>query len=146
MTKKVALNVALNLINDALDATTEDDLTEYVQELKDAKDTVALMIEQVSKKHAISDESKAKANEKRKIANANARAELVAKVAPVLREVLSHTLQGMTAKDIFADAQAKLPSDFTANKVQNVLLREMREELEIIDNGRNAKTYRMRGE
>ena len=137
MTKKLALTVARNLINDALDATTEDDLTEYVQELKDALGTIETMLVQVGKDTA--------RNEQRKVENAQKRAEMLKEILPVLREVLSHTLQGMTVKDITNDFADKWTGAFmTPAQIQYILLHDMKDEVEVIKNGRNANTYRLR--
>lgn len=133
MTKKVALTVALN----ALNLVNTDESVE-------ARATLEKMIESLSNR-TMSDEAKAKQNELRKAKTAAARAELIAKVAPVLREELSHTLEGVTVKELFSLAQAKLPEDFTANKVQNVLLREMRDELVITEAKGKANTYTLKG-
>jgi len=131
MTKKNALTVALNVLS-----------TVTTDEANEARITLAKMIESLSK--VPSDEAKAKQNELRKAKTAAARAELVAKVAPVLREELSHTLEGVTVKELFSLAQAKLPEDFTANKVQNILLREMRDELVITEAKGKANTYALK--
>ena len=137
MTKKLALTVARNLINDALDATTEDDLTEYVQELKDALTTVDEMLAQIDKNSL--------RNEQRKVDNAQKRAGMLKEMLPVLREVLSHTLQGMTVKDITNDFADKWTGAFmTPARLQYILLHDMKDEVEVIKNGRNANTYRLR--
>ena len=128
MTKKDALTIALNTIDNA-----------------EAKTVIESMIAQLSKPSTPkSEEAKAKANAARKEKTAAARAELVAKVAPVLREGLSHTLEGLTAKKLFAEVANKLPEDFTALKVQNVLLREMREELNIAEAKGKANVYTLK--
>ena len=128
MTKKDALTIALNTIDNA-----------------EAKSVIESMIAQLSKPRTPkSEEAKAKANAQRKAKTAQARAELVAKVAPVLREGLSHTLMGVTAKELFDLTKANLPTDFTAPKVQNVLLREMRDELVITEAKGKANTYTLK--
>lgn len=90
-----------------------------------------------------SDEAKAKQAEKRKTETAAARAELIAKVAPAIRKVMSE--KPMTEKEIFEAAKTELPVDFSAIKVRNVLLREMADEVVKADNGRNPNTYALRG-
>ena len=128
MTKKDALTIALNTIDNA-----------------EAKSVIESMIAQLSKPRTPkSEEAKAKANAARKAKTAQARAELVAKVAPVLREGLSHTLEGLTAKELFSEVADKLPENFTALKVQNVLLREMRDELTITEAKGKANTYTLK--
>lgn len=126
MTKHDALEYALNTVIKCNDNP-------------DVCEVLATMIAQLSKPRKTSDEVKAKAKAKR----ADARAELCAQVVPVLREVLSHTLQGLTAKEIFSEAQSRLPEDFTAPKVQNILLREMRPELDIVEAKGKANLYRL---
>ena len=119
MTKKEALTIALSTV-----------------ENKEAIEVLTKMLEQVSKTHSMSDEKKAE----RKAKTASARAELVAKVAPVLRK---HLTAEVTAKELFELAKSELPADFSVAKVQNVLLREMKSELVRNENGRNASTYHL---
>lgn len=129
MTKKNALTVALN----ALNLVNTDEAVE-------ARITIAKMIETLSTSRTLSDEAKAKQNELRKAKTAAARAELVAVVAPVLRKYLT---ADVSAKELFEVAKAELPTDFTANKVQNVLLREMKPELVVTEAKGKANTYRL---
>ncbi len=132
MNQELALTVARNLIIDALDATTEDDLTEYVQELKDALDKINDMLAQIERE------------KKRKEARKQTRNGWVAELKPFVREVLSHTQLGMTAKDVFNDFIALTKYSITLPQLQYILLHDMNDEVEAIDNGRNAKTYRLR--
>lgn len=136
MTKKNALTIARNIYA----ASTTDATTAEVQQVLDVLDK---MIDQLSKVRTVSPEAKEAANAKRKDATAKERAGLVAMVAPILRDVLTHTQQGMTAKEIFSDAASRLPIDFSAPKVQNILLREMRPELEIIEAKGKPNLYRL---
>lgn len=129
MTKKNALTIALN----ALNLVNTDEAVE-------ARTTLTKMIDSLSISHPLSDEAKAKQNELRKAKTAAARAELVATVAPVLRKYLTADI---SAKELFETAKAELPTDFTANKVQNVLLREMRPELVVTEVKGKANTYRL---
>lgn len=124
MTKKEALTIALNSINNT-----------------EAKSVIENMIAQLSKPHVASPEAKAKMNAKRKEATAIARAELVAKVVPVLR---AHLTEDITAKELFEVAKDELPSDFSAPKVQNILIREMASELVKTEAKGKANTYRLR--
>lgn len=128
MTKKDALTIALS--------TMADDT--------DAKTVIKAMIAQLDQKRTRTPEQKEVANAARRAKTAAARAELVAKVAPILREGLSHTLQGVTAKELYQMVEDKLPEDFYSVKVQNVLLREMRDELDIIETKGKANTYRLK--
>ena len=123
MTKKEALTAAMNALTD-----------------NQAKIVIEKMIAQLSK----SPDAVKKANDARKEKTASARAELVAKVAPILREELTHTLQGVTAKELFDLTKQNLPEDFTAPKVQNILLREMREELNITEAKGKANVYTLK--
>lgn len=129
MTKKNALTVALN----ALNLVNTDEAVE-------ARATLTKMVEALSTSRPLSDEAKAKQNELRKAKTAAARAELVATVAPVLRKYMTADI---TAKDLFEAAKAELPADFTHNKVQNVLLREMKPELVVTEAKGKANTYRL---
>lgn len=89
--------------------------------------------------HKTSDAAKEKQATKR----AEARTAVVNVVAPVLREELSHTLEGVTAKELYDLAKAKLPEGFTANKVQYILLHEMASEVEKIGAKGKPNTYRL---
>ena len=122
MTKKDALTIALNTIENI-----------------EAKSVIENMIAQLSK--PASPEVKAKVNAKRKEAIATARAELLAKVVPVLR---AHLTEDITAKELFEVAKDELPSDFSAPKVQNILIREMAPELVKTEAKGKANTYRLR--
>ena len=138
MTKKNALTVAMNLINDALaNITDEDDLIEYAQELKDAKTVINDLIFVANRQEMY--------NEYRKKDNAYKRAEMLKNIFPVLREVLSHTQVGMTVKDITSDFEQKWTGEsMTPAQIQYILLHDMKNEVEVIKNGRNANTYRLK--
>lgn len=129
MTKKNALTVALNALN-----------LVNTDEANEARVTVQAMIDALSKSRTLSDEAKAAQSEMRKAKTAAARAELVAKVVPVIRAAMS--TEPMTAKEIFANCVG-LPEDFTANKVQNVLLREMRADVNVTEAKGKANTYHL---
>ena len=119
MTKNVALTTALSFVPE-----TETEVREILTN----------MVAQLSKPRKTSEEAKAK----RKEQNAKARMELVSQVAPILRKYLS---QPMTAKELFEVAQSELPEGFTPNKVQAMLLREMKEELVKTETKGKANTY-----
>lgn len=119
MTRKDALNYAIANIDN-----------------EEVKDTLSNILASIS--HARSDESKANANAKRKEATAIARAELVAKVAPIIRKAM--TTEPQTAKEIFANCEG-LPEDFSVAKVQNILLREMATEVNKVETKGKANTY-----
>lgn len=87
-----------------------------------------------------SDESRAKAAEKRKAETAAKRAEFVAQYAPIVRKGVDSTPR--TAKEIFERVKDNLPADFGAAKVQYMLVhKELGEDVKTIDGGRNANTY-----
>jgi len=127
ITRVDALNFAIDELSKGGQVDTE--YTEVVEILTKIRD-------QIAKPRKSSDEAKAKAKAKR----ADARATLMAQVLPILREVIT---TDMTAKEIFAAAQERLPQDFTANKVQAVLLREMKGEVIKTETKGKANTYRL---
>ena len=104
------------------------------------KDILSKMAAQLAKPRNVSNEAKAARSAKQKEATAKARAEMCAQVIPVLREVIT---TDMTAKEIFAAAQERLPEGFTAPKVQNILLREMASELVKTETKGKANTYHL---
>ena len=117
MTKKEAIAIALNTVTDT-----------------DAREVLSKMYEQLSKPHSTSEDAKMK----RKEATAKARGELVSQVAPILRK---HLTTPLTAKELFEVAKGELPKDFSAPKVQNILIREMKPELSIVETKGKANTY-----
>ena len=119
---------ALNFAIDTINTYRENDAA--------VCDILAKIRDQIAKPRKTSDEAKAKAKAKR----ADARATLMAQVVPILREVIT---TDMTAKEIFTAAQERLPQDFTANKVQAVLLREMKGEVVKTETKGKANTYRL---
>lgn len=125
MTKKDALTIALNTVTNA-----------------EAKTVIESMIAQLSKPRTpASEEQKNARNAAVREKNAEARKALVEKVAPVLRKYLTSDL---TAKELFEAAKGELPEGFTAPKVQNVLLREMKPELAVTEAKGHANTYRLK--
>lgn len=144
MTKKIALTIALNAIaanaqytNPVYDGK-ETTIKSYTGE--EVREVLTKMVEVLSTSHTLSDEAKAKQNELRKAKTATARAELVSKVAPIIRAAM--TTEPQTAKEIFAKCVG-LPEDFTAAKVQNVLLREMRDSITVTEAKGKANTYNL---
>jgi hypothetical protein len=85
-------------------------------------DVLAKIRDQIAKPRKTSDTAKANAKAKR----ANARAELMAQVLPILRDALT---EGGTAKEIFEHCADALPEDFTSAKVQYILLHELADEV-----------------
>ena len=118
MTKKIALNVALS--NCGADNYVFDGETVSGEEVRE---TITKMIEQLSIRREGSEDARAKAAQKKKDATAKARAELLEKVAPVLRANLS---EPVTAKKLFEICKTDLPEDFSWNKVQHILIHEMK--------------------
>lgn len=79
-------------------------------------------------------------NAKRKEATAQARAELIATVTPILRKYLT---ADVTAKELFTKAQTELPEGFSAAKVQNILIREMKPELVRTERKKGGDLYHL---
>lgn len=135
MTRNSALQIVTETIN-ALDiANCFND--EQQSKISEALAVIGAMREQLSKPRA----NATATNEKRKEATAKARAELVATVAPILRK---HLINDMTAKELYESAASELPTDFNWQKVQNVLLREMKDEVVKTEAKNKANTYRIK--
>lgn len=126
ITRVDALNYAINAI--------ENENSEMAAILEKIR-------EQLSKPRTSSDKAKATRSAKQKEATAKARAELVATVAPILRKYLTADI---TAKELFEVAKTELPEGFSAPKVQNILIREMKDELVKTEAKGKANTYRLR--
>ena len=124
MTYAVALSTAIDTIKD-----TNPEVAERLTALR----------ERLAQRSQRSEDSKAKASAKRKTQTAEKRAEMASIVVPVLRKVID---RDMTAKEIFESAKEFLPQDFTVNKVQTYLLREMKDELVKTETKNKANTYR----
>ena len=108
-----------------------DDYSDVVKKL-------TVLKEKYSKPRTTSDEAKAKAKAKR----ADARATLMAQVLPIIREGVA---DGGTAKEIFERCADALPADFTANKVQYILLNEMADEVVKTEAKGKPNVYQMKG-
>ena len=129
ITRVDALNFAIDCIQSApaySESRGDGEIVEVLEKIRD----------QIAKPRKSSDEAKAKAKAKR----ADARAELCAQVVPILRDAITTE---MTAKEIFTAAQDRLPQDFTAAKVQAILLREMKDEVIKTESKGKANTYRL---
>ena len=129
-----------NTMTRAMALTTA--LTFVPTEQTEVREILTKMVAQVSKPRTSSDEAKAKRAAIQKEKTAKARAELVSTVAPVLRKYLT---TDVTAKELFEVAKGELPADFTAAKVQNILIREMAPELVKTETKGKANTYRLIG-
>jgi hypothetical protein len=79
-------------------------------------------------------------NAKRKEANAKARAEIVATVAPILRK---HLTKDITAKELYEAAKGELPADYSWNKVQAMLTRELKPEVIRTERKKGGDLYRL---
>ena len=126
LTRVDALNFAIDELSKGGQVDTE--YTEVVEILTKIRD-------QIAKPRKTSEDTKARAKAKR----ANERAVLMAQVLPIVREGVA---DGGTAKEIFERCADALPADFTAAKVQNILLREMKDELIKTETKGKANTYR----
>ena len=129
VTRVDALNFAIDELSKGGQIDTE--YTEVVEILAKIRD-------QIAKPRKSSDEAKAKAKAKR----ADARAALMEQVLPIMRE--SVTIGG-TAKEIFERCADALPKDFTAAKVQYILLHEMADEVEKTEAKGKPNVYKMKG-
>ena len=130
-----ALNIALETM-----ATVEqsDVIVKATERLSTMRETY---MNRANNPRKMSDEKKAEISAKRKAETAAARAELMANVGPVLRKYL---VEPRTAKELFELAKAELPEDFTWNKVQAVLVRDMKDELIKVEVKGKPNTYQMR--
>ena len=120
---------ALNFAIDTIKTYREND-TEVCDILTKIRD-------QIAKPRKSSDEAKAKRKEK----NAQARATLMAQVLPIIREGVG---DGGTAKEIFERCKDALPKDFTAYKVQYILLHELVDEVDKIEAKGKANVYKIK--
>ena len=130
MTKKNAIERAISVLS--IDNTNDE-----------AVETLQKMLEGLEKARTpMSEEKKAELSAKRKAETTAARAELIAKVAPVLRKYLTAPV---TAKELFELAKSELPADFSWNKVQNVLIRELAPEVNKVEVKGKPNTYQLIG-
>ena len=125
ITRVDALNFAISAITPVND--TEREVVAVLERVRD----------QIAKPRKTSDEAKAKRKEK----NAQARATLMTQVLPVIREGIG---DGGTAKEIFERCAGALPEDFTANKVQYILLHELADEVDKIEAKGKANVYKVK--
>lgn len=123
-----ALTYALNTLNPETDG-------EVIEKLSALRSTIANRNAQRK-----SEDSRAKANQKRKEKASAERQAIVSVVAPVIRKFLSAN-GGMTAKAIYESVADELPADFSANKVQYLLLHEMAGEVVKTETKGQANTY-----
>lgn len=129
MTYAVALSTAIDAMKDTNPAVVE---------------RLTALREALAKRSEHSDEAKAKRSAQRKEQTAKVRAELMANVLPVLRKGLSATQIGITAKELYDLMKNQLPEDFTAGKVQYILLHELANEVEKIETKNKPNLYKMK--
>ena len=115
-----------------------DTITTYRENDTAVCDILAKMRDQIAKPRKTSEDTKARAKAKR----ANERAVLMAQILPIVRE---NVADGGTAKEIFERCADALPKDFTAAKVQYILLHEMADEVEKIEAKGKPNIYKMKG-
>ena len=129
LTRVDAMNYAIAAVTNSTEVLTNpDEIVEVLTKIRD----------QIAKPRKSSDEAKAKAKAKR----ADARAALMSQVLPIVRESVAI---GGTAKEIFERCADALPKDFTAAKVQYILLHEMADEVEKTEAKGKPNVYKMKG-
>ena len=129
ITRVDALNYAITAVTNSTEVLTNpDEIVEVLTKIRD----------QIAKPRKTSDEAKAKAKDKR----AKARAALMEQVLPIVRKGVA---DGGTAKEIFERCADALPADFTANKVQYILLNEMANEVVKTEAKGKPNVYTMKG-
>lgn len=141
MTKSEAMTVAMNLVDEYL--TLAEVTDEQKEKLAKAREVYASYKATLDKPRTETPEAAAKREkiaEERKAATKEARAKLVAEVTPILRKYL---VTDLTAKQLYEVAKGELPADFTGNKVQNILIREMKPELVRTERKKGGDTYRL---
>ena len=131
ITRVDALNFAIDCIQSAPAYSESRGDGEIVDVLTKIRD-------QIAKPRKTSDEAKAKAKDKR----AKARTALMEQVLPIVREGVA---DGGTAKEIYERCADALPKDFTAAKVQYILLHEMADEVIKVEQKGKPNVYKMKG-
>lgn len=135
MTRKNVIVSAIELLS------TVEGTTEAMENMRaETIEALKTILEQLNKRSTVSEEKKAEVSAKRKAATAEARGKLIAEVAPVLRKYLA---ADVTAKELFETAKGELPADFSAAKVQNILIRELAPELVKTETKGKPNTYRL---
>lgn len=133
MTRNEALQIVSEVIK-TMDLDEFDD--EQRVKIDDALEVVAAMREKLSIPRKSSDEAKAKAAAKR----ANERANAIKDVLPIVRETIVN-YPNLTAKEIYEKCNGMLPSDWNANKIQYLLLHEMKNDVSKVETKGKANTY-----
>lgn len=133
LTRVDALNYAIAAVTNSTEILTNPD--EIVEVLTKVRD-------QIAKPRKTSEQAKAKAKAKR----ANERAVLMAQVLPILRDGLSNYPDvGQTAKELYEGNRDVLPADFSAAKVQYILLHEMADEVVKTEAKGKPNIYMLKG-
>ena len=128
ITRVDALNYAIAAVTNSTEVLTNpDEIVEVLTKIRD----------QIAKPRKTSDEAKAKAKDKR----AKARAALMEQVLPIVRKGVA---DGGTAKEIFERCADALPADFTAAKVQYILLHELADEVVKTEQKGKPNVYTLR--
>lgn len=139
ITRVDALNTAISFVSDHIaflnEATGTD---EEIKAMNVTMDILTKIRDQIAKPRKSSDEAKAKAKDKR----AKARTALMEQVLPIVRKGVA---DGGTAKEIFERCADALPADFTAAKVQYILLHEMADEVVKTEAKNKPNVYTMKG-
>ena len=133
ITRVDALNYAIAAVTNSNEVLTNpDEIVEVLTKIRD----------QIAKPRKTSDEAKAKAKAKR----ADARVALMKQVLPILRDGLSNYPDvGQTAKELYEGNRDVLPADFTVNKVQYILLHEMKDEVVKTEAKGKPNIYMLKG-
>lgn len=142
MKNTMTYNVALENAISALTAISEQNV-DYGFSATLTAERLANLKETLSKRSGHSEESRAKANAKRKEKVAAARAEMCAEVIPILKNAIS-TTEPMTAQTIFDRAKEVLPEGFTVQKVRNILMREMKDDVIKTEQRGKANVYTLK--
>ncbi len=142
MTYADALNVAIEdlMTMTATDSSLVPNAPEAIERLTALRDTLEKRARAPRKEKT--PEQKSAANAKRRENNQKARALLMETVIPILTDAMSVN-DDYTAVEIYERAKDNLPDNFTASKVQAVLLREMRPNVVITEKKNCPNYYRL---
>lgn len=133
MTKNEALQIVIETIKTCnLSSFTE----EQKAKICDAMEIVKNMREKLSAPRKVNEEAKAKAATKRAADRTNA----IKDVLPIVRETVKN-YPNLTAKEIYEKCGGMLPEGWNANKVQYLLLHELRDEIAKTETKGKANTY-----
>lgn len=129
-------NEALQIVAEVVKTMNLDEFTEKQRaKIDDALEVITAMREKLSAPRELSDKAKAKAAAKRA-----ERADAIKDVVPVVRETIV-SYPNLTAKEIYEKCNGMLPADWSTNKVQYLLLHEMKDEVSKVEVKGKANTY-----